>query len=107
MLQLVNVGNKSLLDYGTIASRGLMEEIRSLAAQLEGKRVLHLSATAFGGGVAEINYALVPLMRDAGLDTRTDAVGNLWGRLDGSDPRAPRVITGSHAQSSASRNSRS
>jgi trehalose synthase len=29
---------------------------------------VHLSATAFGGGVAEINYALVPLMRDAGLD---------------------------------------
>src|SRR5437763_10662541 len=68
MLQLINVGNKSLLDYGTIASRGLMEEIRTLAAQLEGKRVLHLSATAFGGGVAEILYALVPLMRDAGLD---------------------------------------
>src|ERR671934_679357 len=68
MLQLVNVGTKSLLDYGTIASRGLMEEIRRLAAQVEGKRVLHLSATAFGGGVAEINYALVPLMRDAGLD---------------------------------------
>src|ERR671934_1055720 len=68
MLQLVNVGTKSLLDYGTIASRGLMEEIRRLAAQLEGKRVLHLSATAFGGGVAEINYALVPLMEDAGLD---------------------------------------
>src|SRR2546422_1908900 len=68
MLQLVNVGNKSLLDYGTIASRGLMEEIRRLAAQLEGKRVVHLSATAFGGGVAEINYTLVPLMRDAGLD---------------------------------------
>jgi trehalose synthase len=68
MLQLVNVGTKSLLDYGTIASRRLMEEIRRLAAQLEGQRVLHLSATAFGGGVAEINYALVPLMRDAGLD---------------------------------------
>src|SRR5919202_3923625 len=68
MLQLVNVGTKSLLDYGTIASRGLMEEIRRLSDQVEGKRVLHLSATAFGGGVAEINYALVPLMRDAGLD---------------------------------------
>jgi trehalose synthase len=68
MLQLVNVGTKSLLDYGTIASRGLMEEIRRLVGQIEGKRVLHLSATAFGGGVAEINYALVPLMGDAGLD---------------------------------------
>ena len=68
MLPLVNVGTKSLADYATIATRGLMDDIRRLAAMIEGKRVLHLSATAFGGGVAEINYALVPLMRDAGLD---------------------------------------
>ena len=68
MLQLVNVGQKSLADYATIATRGLMEEIRRLSEPLRGKRLVHLSATAFGGGVAEINYALVPLMRDAGLD---------------------------------------
>ena len=68
MLQLVNVGQKSLGDYATIATRGLMDEIRRLAEPLAGRRVVHLSATAFGGGVAEINYALVPLMRDAGLD---------------------------------------
>jgi trehalose synthase len=68
-LQQVNVGNKSLADYTTIASRGLMEQIRSLAEPLAGKRVLHLSATAFGGGVAEILYTLVPLMREAGLET--------------------------------------
>jgi len=68
MLQLVNVGQKSLGDYATIATRGLMDEIRRLAEPLAGRRVLHLSATAFGGGVAEINYALVPLMKDAGLD---------------------------------------
>src|SRR5437588_540300 len=68
VLQLVNAGNKSLADYATIATRGLMEEIRRLAAPLEGKRVIHLSATAFGGGVAEINYTLVPLMCSAGLD---------------------------------------
>ena len=69
MLQLVNVGHKSLADYATIATRGLMDEIRRLAEPLEGKRVVHLSATAFGGGVAEINYTLVPLMMSAGLDT--------------------------------------
>ncbi|MGH3006435.1 MAG: glycosyltransferase [Gaiellaceae bacterium] len=67
-LQHVNVGTKLLADYATIASRGLMDQIRSLAEPLAGKRVLHLSATAFGGGVAEILYTLVPLMRDAGLD---------------------------------------
>jgi trehalose synthase len=68
-LQQVNVGNKALGDYTTIASRGLMEQIRALAEPLAGKRVLHLSATAFGGGVAEILYTLVPLMREAGLAT--------------------------------------
>jgi trehalose synthase len=66
--QSVNVGSKLLADYATIASRGLMEQIRALAEPLAGKSVLHLSATAFGGGVAEILYTLVPLMRDAGLD---------------------------------------
>jgi trehalose synthase len=69
MLQLVNVGHKSLADYATIATRGLMDEIRRLAEPLAGKRVVHLSATAFGGGVAEINYTLIPLMQDAGLET--------------------------------------
>jgi trehalose synthase len=68
VLQLVNVGHKSLADYATIATRGLMDSIRRLAEPLAGKRVVHLSATAFGGGVAEINYTLVPLMQDAGLD---------------------------------------
>ena len=67
MLQLVNVGHKSLADYATIATRGLLDEIRELAAPLAGARVLELSATAFGGGVAEIQYTLVPLMQDAGL----------------------------------------
>ncbi len=69
MLQLVNVGHKSLADYATIATRGLMDEIKRLAEPLAGKRVVHLSATAFGGGVAEINYTLIPLMQSAGLET--------------------------------------
>jgi trehalose synthase len=68
VLQVVNVGHKSLADYATIATRGLMEEIRRLGEPLAGKRVVHLSATAFGGGVAEINYTLIPLMCSAGLD---------------------------------------
>jgi trehalose synthase len=75
MLQLVNVGQKSLADYATIATRGLMDEIRRLAEPLAGRRLLHLSATAFGGGVAEINYALVPLMKDAGLDVEWRIIG--------------------------------
>jgi trehalose synthase len=68
VLQLVNVGRKSLADYATIAARGVMDDIHRLAEPLAGLRVLELSATAFGGGVAEIQYTLVPLMQDAGLE---------------------------------------
>jgi trehalose synthase len=72
--QQVNVGQKSLADYAHIAGRGLMEEIRGLAEPIAGKRVLHLSATAFGGGVAEILYTLVPLMQDVGLETEWQVI---------------------------------
>src|SRR5215208_2616716 len=41
---------------------------KSLADALRGLRVLHLSATAFGGGVAEILYTLIPLMKDVGIE---------------------------------------
>ncbi|MGD9696739.1 MAG: glycosyltransferase [Thermoleophilia bacterium] len=67
MIRTVNVGRKSLSDYHSIVSRDLMSEIRALAEPLQGTRVLHVSATSFGGGVAEILYSLVPLMNDAGL----------------------------------------
>jgi trehalose synthase len=68
VLQLVNVGRKSLADYASIAAHGLADEIQRLAEPLQGKRVVHVSATSFGGGVAEINSTLVPLMADVGLE---------------------------------------
>jgi len=68
VLTEVAVGSKSLSDYTHILGKGLIEEIRELVEPLKGKRVLHVSATAFGGGVSEILYTLVPLMRDIGLD---------------------------------------
>jgi trehalose synthase len=68
LLQPVSVGHKALGDYRHLIGRTLVEEIHALAEPLRGKRVLHVSATALGGGVSEILYALVPLMRDAGLE---------------------------------------
>jgi trehalose synthase len=68
MLQEVPVGHKSLSDYTHVVGKELAERIRELAKAIEGKRVLHVSATAFGGGVSEILYTIVPLMRDVGLD---------------------------------------
>lgn len=68
MLQEVALGHKTLTDYTHIVGKDLTEQIRGLAEPLKGKRVLHVSATAFGGGVSEILYTMVPLMRDVGLD---------------------------------------
>ena len=68
MLQPVAVANKTLNDYTHICGKDLIAEIRELAEPLKGQRVVHISATAFGGGVSEILYTLVPLMRDVGLD---------------------------------------
>jgi trehalose synthase len=68
LLQEVALGHKTLTDYTHIVGKDLTERIRQLAEPLKGKRVLHVSATAFGGGVSEILYTMVPLMRDVGLD---------------------------------------
>jgi trehalose synthase len=77
--QRVNPGNKSLADYRSIVRRELFDEVVALGERLRGKRVLHVSATSFGGGVAENLYTLVPLMRDAGLETE-------WDIMFGSEP---------------------
>jgi trehalose synthase len=74
VLQAVPLASKSLADYTHIVGRPLVEEIRELAAPLAGKRVVHLSATAFGGGVSEILYTLIPLMRDVGLEVEWQVI---------------------------------
>jgi trehalose synthase len=74
LLQEVALGNKSLADYTHLAGRGLVDEIREIAENLKGKRILHVSATAFGGGVSEILYTIVPLMQDVGLDAHWQVI---------------------------------
>ena len=77
-LMRVNFGHKSLSDYRSVLVPGMYDEIRDLASTLDGARVLHLSATAYGGGVAEIMYTLMPLMQDVGLQPE-------WGIIHGAD----------------------
>ncbi|TAK34261.1 MAG: glycosyltransferase [Chloroflexota bacterium] len=67
MLDLVPIQAKSLGDYGSVIGDDRVARIRAAAEPLRDARVLHLNATAFGGGVAEILATLVPLMRDVGV----------------------------------------
>ena len=45
---------KKFRQYERIIGEEAATEIRELARDLQGARVLHLNATAFGGGVAEL-----------------------------------------------------
>jgi trehalose synthase len=59
---------KRFRPYEKIIGEEQTEQIRELARELRGARVLHINATAFGGGVAELLGTLVPLMRNLGLE---------------------------------------
>ncbi len=78
MLPHVAVPSRSLEDYRPIVGDEALDRIRALAEPLRGLRVVHVNATAFGGGVAEILSTLVPLMRDVGLEAE-------WRVIEGSD----------------------
>jgi len=75
MLTSVPVTPKALVDYRPIVGDAPIDEIQRLAEPLRGARVLHLNATAFGGGVAEILSALVPLLNDLGLKADWQIIG--------------------------------
>ncbi len=64
----VDVRDRALRDYRGIVDDSELAEIRALAERLKGERVVHISSTAYGGGVSEILHSMVPLMRDVGLD---------------------------------------
>jgi len=78
MLKIVETESKSLKDYIEIIGKEEVETVKKLATPLKGKRVVHINATSFGGGVAEILATLVPLMKDVGLEAE-------WQVIKGSD----------------------
>lgn len=70
MLKQVKLQQKRIGDYQKFTEPELMVEIKKLAQELRGKKIIHISATSRegGGGVAEILHALIPLMEDLGID---------------------------------------
>lgn len=67
MLRGVDVGAQQIDSYRASAGDIAIDELRHVASDLAGLRVLHLSATPYGGGVAEILRSEIPLLRDLGL----------------------------------------
>jgi trehalose synthase len=67
MLQSVDVGDRFIENYRGIASDELLDELHHIAEDLQGLRVLHINATPYGGGVAELLRSVVPLLNNLGL----------------------------------------
>jgi trehalose synthase len=67
-MQNVVLATKTLADYAPVVGDDVIAELERLARPLQGARVLHINATAYGGGVAEMLHTLVPLMRNVGLE---------------------------------------
>jgi trehalose synthase len=67
MLEQVHVGVASISWYERSAGAECIAQLQALAAPLRGLRILHINATPYGGGVAEILFSEIPLLRDLGL----------------------------------------
>lgn len=63
-----------LNDYAPVVGSNSISQLRQLARELSGARVVHVNSTRVGGGVAEILGWLVPLMNDLGLETSWEIV---------------------------------
>ncbi len=72
---VVNLTAKiELNDFAGIVDEDQIQTVRSLGDKLKGRSVTHINSTSFGGGVAEILFSMVPLMRDAGLDVQWEVI---------------------------------
>ncbi|HEX2267756.1 MAG TPA: glycosyl transferase family 1, partial [Actinomycetota bacterium] len=78
MLPTVPVTPRNVDDYVAAAGEQAVENLRRAAAPLTGARILNLSSTAFGGGVAELLHTQVGLMNGLGIDAT-------WQIVHGSD----------------------
>jgi trehalose synthase len=69
---------KHLDDYIDPAGEEAVARLREAAEPLKGSRMVHINATSFGGGVAELLATHVALFRDLGIDTD-------WQLIEGSE----------------------
>jgi allantoate deiminase len=68
-----------------------LDELYAIGAEPEGGAYRPLYGVAWATAVDRVERWL----KDAGLKTRRDAVGNLWGRAEGTD-KGKTIVTGSH-----------
>ena len=78
-MRIVPSWPRSIDEFRSIVPNNVINELQRLAWEnLRGQRVLHINSTEYGGGVAEILLAQVPLLDDLGMEAH-------WGVIDGDE----------------------
>ena len=93
-MQRKSQGARSL-DGVAINQRRLMRDLNAIGRIGIGSRGA-VTRLVFSVKELRSRQVLIHLMRQAGLKINIDAIGNIFGRLEGSDPKAPAVLAGSH-----------
>ena len=100
-----------LEEYASIVSQEKIERLRSIAQRLKGLKILELSSTAHGGGVAEMLYSSIPFLNILGIEAEwkvinghrnyfecTKRLHNLLQGMKGSFTREMKRVYISHLQ---------
>ena len=64
----------TLNDYREIAPKGTVDFIGRMAERVKGRRLLDVSATRYGGGVAEILHRMGPMLTELGVDASWEVI---------------------------------
>jgi trehalose synthase len=65
---------RSLKDYIPIVGNAAIDQLRQLADDIAGLKIVHVNSAKMGGGVAEILSWMIPLMREVGLDASWETI---------------------------------
>jgi N-carbamoyl-L-amino-acid hydrolase len=79
----------------TINQRRLMRDLNAIGRIGIGNRGA-VTRLVFSVKELRSRQVLIHLMRQAGLKIHIDGIGNIFGRLEGTDAKAPAVLAGSH-----------
>ncbi|MFW9881656.1 MAG: glycosyl transferase family 1, partial [Candidatus Thorarchaeota archaeon] len=67
----MNINSKSILSrYSQLLGKKNIIKIQRKAKKFEKNKILHINATKFGGGVAEILQNMIPLMHELEIDAK-------------------------------------
>ena len=67
MLQKISLVTKDINKYRGLIGDEQIDELEALARDLKGIKICHINSTPFGGGVAELLFSYIPLIRSLGL----------------------------------------